>query len=537
VRSARWALLAGCGLALASETAHAAPVRLFALIAGANDGGPGRLPLRYALSDAERFARVLVELGGVQATDAVVLKQPSAGELEQSLGRLGTRVGEAREAAGAERGGRIEVLVYYSGHADEKGLLLAGDRYSYRSLRDHLEVLPADVRIAVLDACASGAFTRLKGGRSRPAFLVDESTDMRGHAFLTSSSETEAAQESDRVGGSYFTHFLLSGLRGAADATGEGKVTLSEAYQFAFNETLGRTLQTKAGAQHPSYDINLSGSGDVVMTDLRETSAALVLGESLDGRFFVRNARQELVAELHKPFGRRIELGLEPGRYEVHLEREAEGAALVARTEVGAGAPVILESQQFRPTRPEPTRVRGGTGAPQLGVGHGWPFSFTASYLRTAYGSGNYAATSGDWQAEGVVRYLRGLFRIGVGAEVGKFDEPYSDPSFTAVGVFVEPGLGKPLTDRWTGSVGGRYGWAHERVGNEADGLWAWGWQASIVAGVDYRLGASAAAGLQLEVKHLSLRRDEGPTVPASGLSRRGWLYGLGLTLRVGGGR
>jgi hypothetical protein len=72
-------------------------------------------------------------------------------------------------------------------------------------------------------------------------------------------------------------------------------------------------------------------------------------------------------------------------------------------------------------------------------------------------------------------------------------------------------------------------------VGNEADGLWAWGWQASIVAGMDYRLGASAAAGLQLEVKRLSLRRDEGATVPASGLSRRGWLYGLGLTLRVGG--
>ena len=96
---------------------------------------------------------------------------------------------------------------------------------------------------------------------------------MRGHAFLTSSSEDEAAQESDRIGASFFTHYLVSGLRGAADVTGEGKVSLNEAYQFAFHETLGRTSETQVGAQHPAYDIELSGTGDVVMTDLRQTSA------------------------------------------------------------------------------------------------------------------------------------------------------------------------------------------------------------------------------------------------------------------------
>ena len=35
----------------------------------------------------------------------------------------------------------------------------------------------------------------------------------------------------------------------------------------AFSETVGDTSQTRGGAQHPSYDIDLSGSGDVVMTD------------------------------------------------------------------------------------------------------------------------------------------------------------------------------------------------------------------------------------------------------------------------------
>jgi hypothetical protein len=117
-------------------------------------------------------------------------------------------------------------------------------------------------------------------------------------------------------------------------------------------------VDATGGAQHPSYDINLSGTGDVVMTDLRETSATLVLGEQLDGRFFVRNANNELVVELYKPYGRRVELGVEPGRYEVHLERKA--AAYLAKTKLDQGSQVVLEPAQFAPTTPEAARARGG---------------------------------------------------------------------------------------------------------------------------------------------------------------------------------
>ena len=263
-------------------------------------------------------------------------------------------------------GGRTEVLLYYSGHADEHGLLLGDDRYSYRTLRDRLDEIPADVRIAVLDACASGAFTRIKSGKPRPAFLVDESSAMRGHAFLTSSAATEAAQESDRIRASYFTHYLVSGFRGAADLSGDGRVTLNEAYQFAFTETLGRTVDTKGGAQHPSYDISLSGTGDVVMTDLRQTTATLVLVEELDGRFFIRNERSELVVELYKPRGRRVELGVEPGVYEVRLEIQKR--SLLAKTDLTAGGTVALDEKQFGTVAVESARKRGDEAAPRLGV-------------------------------------------------------------------------------------------------------------------------------------------------------------------------
>jgi hypothetical protein len=81
------------------------------------------------------------------------------------------------------------------------------------------------------------------------------------------------------------------------------------------------------------------------MTDVRQTTATLVLGEELDGRFFVRNAAQELVVELYKPLGRKIELGLEPGDYEVRLDREK--ASMLAKTRVDDGATVVLGAQQF----------------------------------------------------------------------------------------------------------------------------------------------------------------------------------------------
>ncbi len=46
------------------------------LVAAANRGGDDRPLLKYALTDAERFSQVMQALGGVDAGDVVMLKQP-----------------------------------------------------------------------------------------------------------------------------------------------------------------------------------------------------------------------------------------------------------------------------------------------------------------------------------------------------------------------------------------------------------------------------------------------------------------------------
>jgi len=291
--------------------------RRFALVVGANRGGTERPPLRYAIDDADRFANLVVRMGGVEPGDRVVLREPTRQVLLDALAGTRDRAAEVKTA-----GTRTEVLVYFSGHADERGLLLGRETVTYRELRQAIAAIPVDVGITILDACASGAITRLKGGRPSPAFLTDESVQVQGYAYLTSSSENEAAQEAEHLKGSFFTHALLTGLRGAADVSGDGKVTLGEAYQFAFAETLVKTATTQAGAQHPAYDIKMAGTGDVVMTDVRDNSASLILGPEFDGHFLVMDAQRRLVAELTKPAGRRVELGLEPGQYQVYFEQE-----------------------------------------------------------------------------------------------------------------------------------------------------------------------------------------------------------------------
>jgi len=338
---------------LATDTAYAEKgTRRFGLIAGANDGGNGRARLRYAGTDATAMSKVLGELGGVDSHDQLLMLDPDRASLQHGFSSIAQRL----QAARAE-GARVEVFFYYSGHSDEEGLLLGHERFAYGELREALDRLPADVRVAILDSCASGSFTRRKGGIARPAFLVDASSSVRGHAFLTASSADEAAQESDRIQASYFTHHLVSGLRGAADSTGSGKVTLTEAYAYAFRETLAQTERTQGGAQHPAYEMELVGSGDLVMTDLRATSAGLVLEEALSGRVFVRDAAGNLVVEVRKQPAAPVELGLGPGSYSVTLD---DGRALFAsEVTLAEGKRTTLARSQLRPVGPEATVRRG----------------------------------------------------------------------------------------------------------------------------------------------------------------------------------
>ena len=339
-------------LIAAGLCAQAPPDRRYGLFVGANDGGRGRVTLRWAVSDARRVAEVMTAIGGVRPQDAYVLTEPTARDLRLQFEHVAGRMASDRAQVR-----RAEIIFYYSGHSDEYGLMLGDDHLSYADLRAMIDGIGADVTIAILDSCASGAFTRVKGGAFTQPFLIDQGSDVTGHAFLASSSADEASQESDTLGSGFFTHYLVSGLWGAADVGSDNRVTIDEVYHYARQQTLQRTIGTLAGPQNPSFDFQLTGTGSLVLTDLTVADAAIVFDRTLDGNLFVTREQGGIVAEVRKHEGRELQLALPAGTYILTLQ--GDNRNYQQRVLLASGSTVPIAARDFRVTFFDRTRLRG----------------------------------------------------------------------------------------------------------------------------------------------------------------------------------
>ncbi|HPK57703.1 MAG TPA: caspase family protein, partial [Spirochaetota bacterium] len=314
--------------------------------------GRFRTPLRFAVSDAASFMKVLRNMGSVYSDDAYLLYQPNRENLIAVLNNVYSKIAKVKRDYE-----KIEFVFYYSGHSDEDGILLSSDKVSYLELKKTIEAIPADVRIAILDSCYSGSFTQMKGGRKRPPFMLDTAYNMKGNAFMTSSSRDEVSQESERIKGSFFTHYLVLGLRGAADVTQDKKITLNEAYQYAYRETLVRTEKTLGGAQHPNYHIQMTGTGDVVLTDISKGNAKLQFDENVEGRISIFAKDNVLMAEFSKAYGQDVSLSLDPGEY---LVSYSDSKGLNETTVTLKDETLKLARNDFSRTDRELTAMRGG---------------------------------------------------------------------------------------------------------------------------------------------------------------------------------
>jgi hypothetical protein len=368
---------------LAMTPADAKTIRRFAVIVGANNGGPDRVRLKYAVSDADAMMNVLKSIGGVSDSDGLLLTDPDRRNFISAMNRVRNEI-----LANRQKNERIEFIFYYSGHSDEEALLLGREKIYYRELKESIKNIPADVRIAILDSCSSGAFTRIKGGKFRPPFVLDSSFNMKGDAFMTSSSMNEASQESDAIRGSFFTHYLIIGLRGAADMILDGRITLNEAYQYAYNETLIRTEKTLGGAQHPSYDIQMSGTGDVVITDIKRKTSGILLDKKIAGKIFIHSSDNTLIAELNKPYGREMTVALAEGKYK--LTSHTGDGIFEADINIPEGKQNILALGDMTQTKGEETVLRGDPKPVKKqkkevvfsfsSIEHGWYASFNNQF-------------------------------------------------------------------------------------------------------------------------------------------------------------
>jgi len=345
--SARSAL--GAAWFFAASAAIAVPEERLAVIAGANIGGREDDPLRYAEADARRFRDVLVELGQIRPDRAILSIGGSPEQLLQALVEARGRAAEIQRS-----GRRVVLLFYYSGHGDEEGLHLPRGTLPLSELRAEMARVPADLRISFLDACRSSG--RSKGVRRGPDFELAVTPDSpQGTVELRASSSGEASQESEELSGAVFTHFLLSGLRGAADLDGDGRVTLAELYAYAYRRTLFRSGMGPA-LQHPTMALELAGAGEVVLTLPARASATIEVPPGRE-RYLVFAVPSAAV--LGEMAGDEVpRLALPAGRFLV--ARHSANATAVATVDLSLGGQRRLLEKDFQPISREELALRGG---------------------------------------------------------------------------------------------------------------------------------------------------------------------------------
>ena len=336
----------------AGSKVFAAGVDRYAVYVGSNNGGKERQQLLYAGTDAQSFKKTMAEVGGIAEENSYLLIDPTKKEINKALADISAKI-EKNKALQT----RSEFLFYYSGHSDEDALLLGDAKYDYSSLKQTISDVPSDIHVVILDSCYSGNFIRTKGGQKKKPFLMDDSSVVKGHAYLSSSSETESSQESDEIGASYFTNSVITGLRGAADTSGDKKVTLNELYSYAFNETLKKTEDTKAGPQHPNYNITLVGSGDLILSDFSESDSVVSIAKSVHGKVLLRDSNGKLVSEINKTDDVPVLLALPEGNYSVVIVGETstlQGNVVVKKDEA-----FVIDENSVSKVETKQNTVRG----------------------------------------------------------------------------------------------------------------------------------------------------------------------------------
>jgi hypothetical protein len=256
-------------LALPASPAHAAPAEVapspsspaaahddgvarFVLILGVNRSVDPDLPvLRYADDDAARYEELFRSIGGKTtllarlddntrriAPEAVALARvPRRAELTRALATLAADVSAAHA-----RGQRTLFYFVYAGHGNVSGnaayLALEDARLDAKEIEHEIiDKVHADESHLIIDACYSYflAFGRGPGGRRRvvPSFATAEGLAGRRDVGLLLS--TTSARESHEWGGfqaGIFSHEVRSGLYGAADLDGDGRISYLEIAAF-----------------------------------------------------------------------------------------------------------------------------------------------------------------------------------------------------------------------------------------------------------------------------------------------------------------
>lgn len=349
-------LIFGFALLLAAPPVLAQSHR-FALIIGNNEGDNPEETLRYAHRDAQKMYNLLTEIGRFKQKNTVLLLEKKSTEVWRHLKEI-----EKKAARYHREGKKTMLLIYYSGHAQGDALEMSGSSLKFEALRQYLEQSKIHVRLAFVDSCHSGQLISAKGAARGKSFQikVNDEISSAGYAIITSSSQNELSQESKELRGAFFTHHLASALRGSADSSKDGKVTLQEAYKYAYAKTLAQTVGSAGASQHPMYHFQLKGQGEIVLTHTRKSVASIQIPYIESGRVLLLDGiGEEVLAEAEATRDTPIHFSVPPGPFVVYIVKKS-GAVRVAEVEALPHQRALLGPDDFSTTTLTTAVAKGG---------------------------------------------------------------------------------------------------------------------------------------------------------------------------------
>lgn len=215
----------------------------YALIIGNTEyTDPGLAQLTAPGRDTEDFARVL-EDQEICAFDQVNIL----------LNQFSSTVIETIDEFFDQKKPDDLLVLYFSGHGvrDELGALYLAVKNTNRArlrstavksdyIRDAMNQSRSKRQVVILDCCNSGAFSQGMKAEVGGTMGMVSAFEGYGRYVLTASDEIQFAWEGDKIIGetenSLFTHFLLKGLKGEADSDSDGRITVDELYDYAYEQ-------------------------------------------------------------------------------------------------------------------------------------------------------------------------------------------------------------------------------------------------------------------------------------------------------------
>jgi hypothetical protein len=158
-------------------------------------------------------------------------------------------------------------------------------------------------------------------------------------------------------------------LRGAGDVDHDGAITVSEAYQYAYAQTVRSTLLTRGGPQHPSFRYAVEGQREPILTWLGN-GARLTLRALEDGEFVLFDDQESrVIADVHVEQDRQARITLAPGHYVVRKRGKSDLRS--ARIRLATSDDRVLDEGQMPATALVRLPPKGGLGNLALGVSAG----------------------------------------------------------------------------------------------------------------------------------------------------------------------